>query len=60
LTLMHCKADVKIRIGDVLTKGMVAGDDAESGRHAAEEPLDELNEALKGARWCSPSPPSGD
>ncbi len=47
--LMRCEADVRIRIGDRLTKGLGVGGDPDKGRQAAEESLDELKEALKGA-----------
>jgi cell division protein FtsZ len=48
--MMHWEADVKILIGDVLTKGLGLGDNAETGHHGAEEPLDDLKETLKDAR----------
>ena len=38
--LMRCEADVRIRIGDRLTKGLGVGGDPEKGRQAAEESLD--------------------
>jgi cell division protein FtsZ len=48
--MMHWEADVKTLIGDVLTKGLGLGDNAETGHHGAEEPLDDLKETLKDAR----------
>ncbi len=47
--LMRCEAENKIRIGDRITKGLGVGGDPEKGRQAAEESVDELREALKGA-----------
>ena len=47
--LMHCQASTKIRIGDRITRGLGAGGDPEKGRQAAEESLEEVKEALKGA-----------
>jgi cell division protein FtsZ len=47
--LMHVKADVQIRIGDKLTKGLGAGGDPTKGERSAEESRDELREAVRGA-----------
>jgi len=47
--LSHCEADVKIRIGDKLTKGLGVGGDPNKGLRAAEESRDELAEAVRGA-----------
>jgi len=42
-------ADVKMRIGDKLTKGLGVGGDPNRGERAAEESEDDLLEALRGA-----------
>jgi cell division protein FtsZ len=42
-------AEVKIRIGDKLTKGLGVGGDPQRGLRAAEESQDELLEAVRGA-----------
>jgi len=47
--LMHINADVQIRIGDKLTKGLGAGGDPMKGERSAEESRDELREAVRGA-----------
>jgi cell division protein FtsZ len=47
--LMHSQADVRIRIGDKLTKGLGAGGNPVIGQKAAEETTEEIYEALKGA-----------
>ena len=47
--LLMSDADVKIHIGDQVTRGLGAGADPEVGRAAAQESRDELKEALKGA-----------
>src|SRR3990172_12770588 len=47
--LLHVVADVQIRIGDKLTKGLGAGGDPARGQRAAEESRDELKEAVRGA-----------
>ena len=47
--LLTSDADVKIQIGEKLTKGLGAGADPEIGRKAAEESEDEIAAALKGA-----------
>ncbi len=47
--LQMCDADVKLQIGDQLTRGLGAGADPEVGYGAANESRDEIKEALKGA-----------
>jgi cell division protein FtsZ len=47
--LQHSPAEVKIRIGDKLTKVLGVGGDPTRGERAAEESSDELLEALRGA-----------
>jgi cell division protein FtsZ len=47
--LLMSDADVKIHIGDHVTRGLGAGADPEVGRAAAYESRDELKEVLKGA-----------
>ncbi len=47
--LMHIQADVQIRIGDKLTKGLGVGGDPGKGQRAAEESRDELREAVRDA-----------
>ncbi|MCI0814080.1 MAG: cell division protein FtsZ [Chloroflexi bacterium] len=47
--LARCNADVQIRIGEQVTKGLGAGGDPEKGREAAEESRDELKDALIGS-----------
>ncbi len=47
--LLMSDADVKIQIGESVTRGLGAGADPEIGRAAALESKDELKEALKGA-----------
>ncbi|MEX0682361.1 MAG: cell division protein FtsZ [Dehalococcoidia bacterium] len=47
--LARCDAEVQIRIGDRVTKGLGAGSDPDKGRDAAEESRDELKDALAGA-----------
>jgi cell division protein FtsZ len=47
--LMLTKANVRVRLGDKLTRGLGAGGDPEIGRKAAEESSDELYNVLKGA-----------
>jgi cell division protein FtsZ len=47
--LMHIQADVQIRIGDKLTKGLGVGGDPVKGERAAEESRDELRDAVRGA-----------
>jgi cell division protein FtsZ len=47
--LMHIQADVQIRIGDKLTKGLGAGGDPVKGERAAEESRDDLRDAVRDA-----------
>src|ERR671915_54699 len=47
--LQMCDADIKLQIGDQLTKGLGAGANPEVGYGAANESRDEIKEALKGA-----------
>jgi cell division protein FtsZ len=47
--LAMCDADIKLQIGQQLTRGLGAGADPEAGYGAANENRDELKEALKGA-----------
>ncbi len=47
--LQMCDADIKLQIGNQLTRGLGAGADPETGYGAANESRDELKEALKGA-----------
>src|ERR671930_1704871 len=47
--LMHSQADVRIRIGDKLTKGLGSGGNPVIGQKAAEETTEEIYEALSGA-----------
>jgi cell division protein FtsZ len=47
--LLHIQADVQIRIGDKLTKGLGVGGDPQRGERAAEESRDELKDAVRGA-----------
>ena len=47
--LFLSKADQKIQIGEKLTKGLGSGADPSTGRKAAEESRDELEQAVKGA-----------
>lgn len=47
--LFLSKANMKIQIGDKLTKGLGAGSDPEIGQKAAEENKDEIAQALKGS-----------
>ncbi|MBI1885091.1 MAG: cell division protein FtsZ [Chloroflexi bacterium] len=47
--LIQCEADTRIRIGDRITRGLGVGGDPDRGRQAAEESVDELREAVKGA-----------
>ena len=46
--LQHSQAEVKIRVGDKLTKGLGVGGDPNKGLRAAEESRDELLEAVRG------------
>jgi cell division protein FtsZ len=47
--LARCEAEVKIRIGDKLTRGLGVGGDPGRGLRAAEESRDDLLEAVSGA-----------
>ena len=47
--LQMCDADIKLQIGDQLTRGLGAGASPETGYGAANESRDEIKEALKGA-----------
>jgi cell division protein FtsZ len=47
--LMHSKADIRIRIGDKLTKGLGSGGNPVIGQKAAEETTEEIYESLKGS-----------
>ncbi len=47
--LEHCNAELKVRIGDRLTRGLGAGSDPLRGQRAAEESREALGEALAGA-----------
>lgn len=47
--LLMSDAPQRIRIGDKLTRGLGAGGNPETGGKAAEESLDELDEALRGS-----------
>ena len=46
--LMQSEAQIRVRIGDKLTRGLGAGGNPENGRKAAEESAEELYEVLKG------------
>jgi cell division protein FtsZ len=46
--LMQSEAQIRVRIGDKLTRGLGAGGNPENGRKAAEESAQELYEVLKG------------
>jgi cell division protein FtsZ len=47
--LAMCDADIKLQVGDQLTKGLGAGANPEIGHGAAAESRDDIKEALKGA-----------
>ena len=47
--LLQTNADIQIRIGDKLTKGLGAGGDPVRGERAAEESRDEITEAVRDA-----------
>lgn len=47
--LYHSKADTKVHIGREATKGLGAGANPEVGKIAAEESIDDIKSALKGA-----------
>jgi len=47
--LLLSKAQIRVRIGDKVTRGLGAGGDPENGRKAGEESAEELYEVLKGS-----------
>ncbi|CAG1023417.1 Cell division protein FtsZ [Patescibacteria group bacterium] len=47
--LMHSKADIKLRIGEQITRGLGSGGNPIIGRKAAEESVDLVHENLAGA-----------
>ncbi len=47
--LSESKAHKKIQLGKQLTKGLGAGSDPEKGRKSAEESIEEIREAIRGA-----------
>ena len=47
--LQYCKAPTTLQIGEKLTKGLGAGAKPEIGEKAAEESVEEISQALKGA-----------
>ncbi|MEX2237525.1 MAG: cell division protein FtsZ [Dehalococcoidia bacterium] len=47
--LENCQAEIRIRIGDRVTRGLGVGGDPNKGLRAAEESREELFEAVKGA-----------
>ena len=47
--LEHCNAEIKVRIGDRLTRGLGAGSDPLRGQRSAEESREAIAEALAGA-----------
>lgn len=47
--LLHNKAEIKIQIGDNLTKGLGSGGDPEIGREAAEESREKIKDEISGA-----------
>ncbi|MEX2229327.1 MAG: cell division protein FtsZ [Dehalococcoidia bacterium] len=47
--LEHCQSEIKVRIGDRLTRGLGAGSDPLRGQRAAEESREALADALQGA-----------
>jgi cell division protein FtsZ len=47
--LMHSKADIRVRIGDKLTKGLGSGGNPVIGQKAAEETTEEVYDNLKGS-----------
>ncbi len=47
--LLHNKAQIKVQIGDSLTRGLGSGGSPEVGEKAAEESFDKLKEELQGA-----------
>ncbi len=47
--LLHNKAEIKVQLGDQLTKGLGSGGDPEMGRQAAEESREKLKDELGNA-----------
>jgi len=47
--LHHCDAQIKVHIGETVTRGLGAGSDPELGRKSAEENKEEIYNALKDA-----------
>lgn len=47
--LLHNKAQIKVQIGDVLTRGLGSGSDPVTGNKAANESIDKLKEEIAGA-----------
>jgi cell division protein FtsZ len=47
--LLQSKAQIRVRVGDKVTRGLGAGGNPEIGRKAAEESAEELYEVLKGS-----------
>ena len=47
--LEHCNAEIKVRIGDRLTRGLGAGSDPLRGQRSAEESREAIADALAGA-----------
>lgn len=48
-SLKHTRADIKIQIGKIACRGLGAGMDPLKGKEAAEEDLEEISKAIKGA-----------
>src|SRR5258708_20261526 len=57
--LQACDADIKLSIGQELTRGLGAGGNPEVGAGAAAESRDEIKEALKGAAMVFVTPRGG-
>ena len=49
LALAHSKAEIKIQIGEKLTRGLGAGANPDIGKHSADESKQEIAESIKGA-----------
>ena len=47
--LLQSKAQIRVRVGDKVTRGLGAGGNPEIGRKSAEESAEELYEVLKGS-----------
>ncbi|MBR4030360.1 MAG: cell division protein FtsZ, partial [Clostridia bacterium] len=47
--LINSQADIKIQIGEKITKGLGAGADPQIGKKATEESIEEIGQAIKGA-----------